>query len=465
MSLQPTRRAVISGAAAAAALAGQPAYARSAKRPNILLIFPDQLRAMALSVYGEKNIQTSTFDKLVRASCHFNRAYTADPVCAPARASLLTGLYPTRHGLLENGERLDPKIPTVSSRLSDAGYDTGYIGKWHLDDNTIPGFVPPSRRHGFKHWRAYNSGHHWRHSVYFADNDTPLKPSPANTFEPFYQTDLALDFIGQRREAPWFLMMAYGPPHPPGRPPVRDWSVDIPSRYLVQVDPKAIRFNPNVPRWAQSPNRGAKGKDDQHPGARKYLHGYYASVLGLQDAVTRLLDGLDASGQANNTLVVLASDHGEMGGAHGQFKNGQPFEEALRVPLSFRWPGVISTRKIEVPVSLVDVSPTLLSIAGATPLSSHGQDLSGTLMNGAEPARKSVVCVGRQGKRDKWTAIRGPRFTYAEQQSPDGMQKILYDNAEDPWQQENVAGKRSYKKERNRLAARLRAEHRRIKRT
>ncbi len=463
MSDQPTRRAVLTGVAATAALAGQPAMARSAKRPNILLIFPDQLRAMALSVYGEKNIRTRTFDKLIKAGTHFSHAYTADPVCAPARASMLTGLYPTRHGILDNGQRLDPTIPTVSSRLHEAGYDTAYIGKWHLDDNSIPGFVPPARRHGFKYWRAYNNGHHWRHSVYFADRDVPIHPSPKNTFEPLYQTELALEFIREKREAPWFMMMAYGPPHPPGRPPVRDWSVDIPTRYLDQVDPRAIRFNPNVPKWTQTPNRGPKGKDEQHPGARKYLHGYYASILGLQDAVTQLLDGLESSGQAKNTLVVLASDHGEMGGAHGQYKKGQPFEEALRVPLSFRWPGVIPQRKVDTPVSLVDLSPTLLSIAGAPPLRCHGQDLSDTVLNGATPARKSVVSAGRLGKRDEWYAVRGPRFTYAEQKSPDGKVKILYDNVEDPWQQDNVAERRSHKTEKARLSSKLQQEHRRIR--
>ncbi|MFT4628332.1 MAG: arylsulfatase A-like enzyme [Myxococcota bacterium] len=459
-----SRRSLLEGAAAAAALgAAGPALA-AGRRPNILFLFCDQLRAMSLSLYGESNIRTPVFDELLRSGTHFTKAYAADPVCAPSRASVLTGLYPTAHGVAENGDRLAVELPSMADKLGAAGYRTGYIGKWHLDNNEKPGFVPPKRRHGFRWWRAYNSGHHWRRSVFFADDDdTPRRPSPPDRFEPAYQVDHALEFMKGGGDKPWFLMMSFGPPHPPGTTPIADWAKDLPDGILDRVDADRLRFPPNVPEWIQKANRGKNGKGDADPGARHHMHGYYASILALEDEVGRLLEGLRGMGLAKDTLIVLSADHGEMGGSHGHYKKGQPYEEALRVPLGFTWPGVVGRRAIEAPVSGVDIAPTLIGLIDGPGMKKHGLDLTPTLLTGREPDRPSVLSSSNLGKRDQWFALRGPRYTYVEQGLGSDKRVILWDNTDDPGQEQNLASDKSVRGIRNRMAIRMKQERKRTR--
>jgi len=438
---------------------------RRSTKPNILLIFPDQLRAQALSLYGETNIDTPVFDALLRESVHFERTYAANPVCAPSRASLLTGLYPTAHQVNENGDRLPEGTHTLATQLQRAGYHTGYIGKWHLDGNDKPGFVPPSRRHGFEWWAAYNSGHKYRNAVYFRDKPEALYPTPVDRFEPELQVDLAFEFLEQAHERtdPWFLMMSFGPPHPPGSTPIKDWGLDIPQRWLEAVNPAQLSFNPNVPKGIHEPYTNKKG-NLSYPGARHHLHGYYAAVLALQHAIERLLKGLHDRGLDGETLVVLASDHGEMGGAHGQFKKGMPYEEALRVPLCFRWPGHLQPRSIRAPTSLVDVAPTLASLAGA-PFEQHqGFDLCETLYSGEVVRKGGVLALGRVGRPDEWAAIRGPRYLYAEFEDQRPKTRWLFDNQSDPFQLHNLAGDPATRATQRRLARELKKRRRAVKR-
>jgi len=434
------------------------------KPPNILVLFPDQLRAQALSVYGETNIQTRVFDRLIGESVQFEKAYAANPVCAPSRASLLTGLYPPIHGVTENGTRLPEGTPTLASQLAGKGYRTGYIGKWHLDGNTKPGFVPIPRRHGFQWWAAYNSGHRYRHAVYFRDNPEPIYPTPNDRFEPELQVDLAFEFLDhtQANEQPWFLMMSFGPPHPPGSTPIQDWSVDIPQRWLDAIDPTQLSFHPNVPqniREGVRPRKGAK-KD---PGARHHLHGYYASILALEHAIDRLLQGLKTRGLDTTTLVVLASDHGELGGSHGQFKKGMPYEEALRVPLSFRWTGHLQPNIVRSPTSLIDVAPTLAAIGGS-PFERHqGVNLQETLYTGNGTRHDGVVALGRVGRPDEWTALRDERYLYAEFDGARPRKRWLFDNHTDPFQLNNLIGAPELRTIERTMAKELRKRKRKIK--
>jgi arylsulfatase A-like enzyme len=459
-----SRRSFLEGTAATAALASSSSAIAAGRRPNILFLFADQLRAMSLSLYGETNIRTPVFDALLSSGTHFTHAYASDPVCAPSRASVLTGLYPTAHGVTENGERLPVELPSMATKLAAAGYRTGYIGKWHLDNNDKPGFVPPKRRHGFSWWRAYNSGHHWRRSVFFADNDdTPRRPSPPDRFEPAYQVDHAIEFIESTPNKPWFLMLSFGPPHPPGSTPIEDWAKDLPNGTLSRIDRSQLTFPANVPDWIKAANNGKRGKGDRDPGARHHMHGYYASILALEDQVDRLLKALEALNQRKDTLVVVSADHGEMGGAHGQYKKGEPYEEALRVPLSFSWPGVIGRRAIHAPVSGVDIAPTLIGFTEAPAMKKHGIDLSPALLTGAEPARPNVMSTRGLGKRDQWFALRGPRYTYVERGEGDEKKVILWDNTDDPLQETNVAKDKAYRDVTKRMAARLKSERKRTR--
>jgi arylsulfatase A-like enzyme len=439
--------------------------ARAARsRPNVLLLFPDQLRAASLSCYGETNIQTSVFDSLVKGGAHCPLTTVTNPVCGPSRSSILTGLFPTATGVRNNGDRLPVDIPTVAKSLRASGYATGYVGKWHLDSNDKPGFVPKKRRQGFSWWAAYNSGHRWRHSVYFRDENKPIVPNPPDAFEPFYQAELGVEFMDKHKDQPWFLMMSYGPPHPPGTAPIKDWSVDVPQEWLQKVPRKDITFPPNVPDWIKSPNKGKKDKGPNDTGgARAHMQGYYASILALERSVDTLLAALDAFGMAENTVVVLASDHGELGGSHGMYKKGEPFDEAIRVPMSFRWPGHIDAdRALKGPASTTDLVPTILGLAGAAPLRTHGLDLSPWLLGGPAPRRKGVLSTGHLHSPAKtWYAIRDATHTYAEM-GAEGK-KLLFNNERDPYQQKNLADNKAQKAVQKQLAKLLKTEKKRTK--
>ena len=447
MSL-PSRRDLLAGASASL-LAG----CGPSRRPNVLLVLLDQLRAAALSAHGETNIATPHMDRLLDEATAFDCAWTANPVCAPARASLWTGLLSTTHGVYDNGWRFDPRHETVAQPLARAGYRTGYIGKWHLYGRSNPGFVPPSHRAGFDHWQAYNVSHKDRDLQWFEDASSPLRPTPRDAFGPDVQVDQALDFMRSDTGRPWFLVVSFGPPHPPGNAPLADWSPHLPDGALDRVDPQSLSLRPNVPDWIRSTNeafRLADGSPD--PGARAYLHGYYASILAMDDVVGRLVAGVDRV--APDTLIVFTSDHGEQGGSHGLYGKSEPYAESLEVPLGFRWPGVVPrSRRLEAPVSLLDLAPTLLDLAGARPLRrQHGRSLADVLLGAAPPDDRAVLAEGSVAGR-AWHALRTRRWTYVKRHSPRAAS--LFDHATDPWQLADLAGDPSLRGVQNQLSDQL----------
>ena len=429
----PTRRDVLAGASAAV-LTG----CGGLRRPNVLVVLLDQLRAQALSALGEANIATPGLDAVVEEGTAFTDAITANPVCAPARASLWTGLVTTAHRVRDNGYRLDPRHTTCFSRLRGQGYRTGYIGKWHLYGKVNPGFVPPSDRFGQQWWRGYNVSHRYREFVWFEDDATPRRPDPSDAFEPEVQTDQAVDFV-RSSEGPWALVVSYGPPHPPGIAPIGDWSRHLPDGLLARVDPEALALRANVPVGMEHTNDRhllPDGRPD--PGVRAHLQGYYALILAMDALVARLLRAVDT--HAPDTLVVLAADHGEQGGSHGLYAKSQPWEESLRVPLVFRWPGVVPAgRRLATPASLLDVAPTLLDLVGARPLPrAHGQSLAGAVLGDRPGPRPAVLAEGNVAGDDAWFALRTDRWTLVDHRDRSRRPR-LYDRLGDPFQQEDRA--------------------------
>ena len=162
------------------------------KQPNILIIYPDQMRFDAMSCAGNPVIRTPHVDRLAREGVFFSEAYVSFPVCCPFRASVLTGKYAQGHGMLQNHIPLPGDQTFLAECLADAGYRTGYVGKWHLEGGPKPGFVPTDRRFGFEHFVGFNRGHDYLSSIYFDDDGQAYH---SRRFEPDYQTDQLLDFI------------------------------------------------------------------------------------------------------------------------------------------------------------------------------------------------------------------------------------------------------------------------------
>lgn len=385
-------------------------------RPNIVFVLGDQMRASAMGCAGNDQIQTPTLDRLAEEGVHFERAYTPDPVCSPARASILTSQYPHRHGVVENNLRLDTR-DSLAHCLQNDGYATGYVGKWHLDGTPKPGQIPSGeRRQGFEFWRGFNRGHRYHDGhPHFEDGTVHWEGG----YQPALQTEMAQEFISEHAgEQPFFCFLSWGPPHTP---------FDAPDEYSPLYDPDELALRPNVPDAADTGE------------LRTDLAEYYALVTSLDDQLSRLLATLDEQGIADDTVVVFTSDHGEMLGSLGRYRKGYPFEESIHVPLLVRYPGAFNTQSTDAIVNLIDLAPTVLELVGI-PIPEHmqGRDFGPLLRGNETDAFDETYIEGQLTKEEAWCTIRTDRYMLTVDRALDI--RHLYDTVEDPFQLNNRAG-------------------------
>ncbi len=424
-----SRRAVVAGAAAAVGCRG----VLPSSRPNVLVILVDQLRATALSAYGETNIRTPVIDGLLASGAWFENATCADPHCTPARSALMSGLYPSVTSTVTTGLPLPLAFPAWSDQLARDGYRGGYIGKWHIHGGKGPVPVGPARRGFDTFWRAFETnGHRYTDAWWYEDDDVPRRPTPRDRYEPDFQTDHALEFLDAPGTDAFMLVVSYGPPHPPAQltSTIGDWSGWIPDTFMDLVDPAALTLLPDVDR-------------DLEAAARVFLHGYYAALLSLEGNIQRLLDGLEERGLREDTIVVFTSDHGELAGSHRFFGKERPFDAAIRVPFGVSWPGRIAPRRLLRPTNGVDLAATLFGLTGVDPLpDTHGADLAPLLLGFEEDQAGGAASYvqGRQEEADgmAWEVIRSPEWLYAI--TGDARQETLHHLVTDPFQQHDLSG-------------------------
>lgn len=381
-------------------------------RPNILIIYPDQMRYDAMGCSGNPVVRTPQIDRLAAEGVQFTEAYTSYPICCPFRASMLTGKYAQGHGMVQNHFPLRGDQTFLAELLRDAGYRTGYIGKWHLEGGPKPGFVPLHRRFGFEHFVGFNRGHDYMSSIYYDDAGQAYHSA---RYEPDYQTDQLLQFIDSAAKAedgkPWFGYVSYGPPHFP---------MDMPD-YLRRIyRPEEVPLPPGVPdpelqRQVQThrnevlcggdPRSGHKshaaremkpvGEPETEAEIREFIAEYYGMIHNIDWNLGRILNRLDSLGIAENTMVVFLSDHGDMFGQHGSFcgiKN-QAHRAAMHVPLIIRYPARFARRQREALVDVgVDMMPTLLDLCGIdAPEGMHGRSYLPVLDGLTEEARDAIM--------------------------------------------------------------------------
>ena len=334
---------------------------RADDRPNIVIVCTDQMRASAMGCMGNDFVKTPHLDRLASQGILFTNAIAATPQCTAYRASLLTGRYGHNTGIISNDMKLSHEEVTLAEILKQHGYDTGFIGKWHLNSgrrqppgtDERSGFVAPGPdRQGFDYWAGLECSHNYFRTHYF--RDTP-KPIEINTYEPDVQTDLAIEFIGDRRGCPFCLVMQWGPPHSPYRPPEK-WNV---------YDPAEVPLPSNVPERLEEQ-------------ARSELAQYFGLVSSLDENMGRLTEALQRLDLAGNTILIFTSDHGDMLRSHGYTRKGRPQSEALQIPFIFRYPGKVKAGQVrQAPICSVDVLPTLLGFCNIeVPENVDGQDLS-----------------------------------------------------------------------------------------
>ena len=350
-------------------------------RPNILLILTDDLGWNDLSIYGAKDLRTPHIDALCRAGMRFDRFYSNSPVCAPTRASLMTGRYPDRVGVPglirslpdNNWGFLDPSAVLLPSRLKSAGYHTAHVGKWNL------GFDPPNLPNdkGFDHfhgWLEDMMDDYWlhrRHGRNYMRSDTQVIDPSGHATDLF--TQWSADYIHARAKEPrpFFLYLAYNAPHFPVQPP-KEW-----------LD-RVLKREPGI-----GPKRAS----------------LVALIEHMDDGIGKVMKALNESGQYDNTLVIFTGDNGgnlSDSAGNGPLRDGKQsmYEGGIRVPTALSWPGVIAAGSISNGLNLsMDIFPTIMDLAGL----SRGEQTDGrsflpTLLGTPEVAEeRPLYFIRREG--------------------------------------------------------------------
>ena len=392
----------------------------SAPAPNVLVVMADQLAAGWLPAYGHPVVDAPNISALADEGASFESAYCASPLCAPSRASLLTGLLPSRTEVFDNAAEMRASLPTITHHLRAAGYATSLAGKMH--------FVGPDQLHGFEHrltpdvypaglewtpdWRAGPAERlSWYHTM-----DSVVRPGVvAASMQVDYDDEVAfhgaraiLDHARRRPGEPFFHVVSFTNPHDPWELPRRYWErydadaippPDVPPIPLGDADPHSRRLR------AMCGTDEAALTEEQ---VRRARHAYFAAISYLDERVGQVLAALDSSGLADDTIVVFTADHGEMLGERGLWFKMAFFEGSARVPLIVRAPGRIPAgMRIADPVSQLDLAPTLLDLCGHPEAAQIAETLDGTSL------------AGRLGLAE--AAAAGPGHTVAAEYLAEGV--------------------------------------------
>jgi arylsulfatase A-like enzyme len=413
------------------------------RSPNVLVFFTDQQRWDTVGAYGCPLDLTPNLDAAARRGVRFENAFTCQPVCAPARASLQTGLYATSTGVYRNGIALSPDAPTVARYFGAAGYETGYIGKWHLA-NTGTEPIPTHLRGGYEHWQASDlvefTSHPDEGHLFDADNQKlPLKGYRVDA-----QTDLAAEFIRKPRARPFFLFLSFLEPHHQN---------DL--NRFVAPEGYAARY---ANAWVPDDLIGRPG--DWY----SQLPDYYGIVRCLDECLGRLIAELEALGESDNTIVLFTTDHG----CHFRSRNDEYkrscHESSIRIPAAIWGPGIPEGKVVDELVSLVDLPPTLLDSAGIEPpVGMHGRSLM-PLARGERVDRPEDVFVqisesevGRalRTRRWKYSVYAPDRHPWDDSSSQVYEERYLYNLAADPHERVNLIGRKDHAEVTARLRSRL----------
>ena len=375
------------------------------KPPNLLVIQTDQQSCWTLGAYGGSVVGTPHIDSLAREGVVFEQCFTNSAVCTPSRGCLITGLHPHVHGAWHNELAMHPGVRTLADVFGEAGYDTGYVGKWHLDGlppeppawkpndwtpggllPARPGWVPPERSRGFADCRWMFQSSHAKGVVEVPGAEHPsFSPDPAaGRFMTDWLADKAIEFLSRPRSAPFFCMLSIPDPHEP-------YAVREP--YAGMYDPAAMPVprsfrEPRPPHWTREGLEGccsALGGPDPEDRLRRTMATYCGEVRCIDDNVGRVLGRLRELGLLDDTLVVFTSDHGDYMGEHGLYGKNRAFETAYRIPMIMRWPRSIPAGgRIGRVTSTVDFMPTVLGLMGLKcPAGVQGADASAFATGGS----------------------------------------------------------------------------------
>ena len=420
--------------------------------PNVVLILTDNQGAWTLGCYGNPDIQTPHVDRLAREGMLFERCYSSNAVCSPTRATLLTGLVPSQHGvhsyLEAGGAQMGPgaystiaEFRSLAEILADAGYTCGLSGKWHLGDNLRP-------QEGFTYWATMPHGH--TRTFYDAEVIDGGKVRHEPRYLTDYWTEHGVKFIEQNKEKPFFLLLAYNGPYGLGE----SMSHRARNRHADFYGGKELA---SFPREKMHPWLASNKKLLNNVDA---MRRYAAEISGVDDGVGRIMDALEAHGIDDETLVIFTADQGLAGGQSGFWGMGDhtrpltAFDWTTHVPLIYRYPGRIPAgERADILVSNYDFLPTALDFLGLKAQTPHQPRLPGrsysTTLNGRHGAWDDTVFYEFENTR----AVRTSARKYVCR-VPDGPNE-LYNLKSDPGERRNVVDQPAHAAEQKQLRGRL----------
>jgi arylsulfatase A-like enzyme len=413
-------------------------------RPNVIVFFTDQQRWDTTGVHGNPLELTPNFDRMAQRGTHVYNLFTIQPVCGPARSCLQTGLYATQTGCYRNGIPLPTDLRTMAHYFKESGYTTGYIGKWHLADNSSAGPVREEQRGGYDYWLASNLLEFTSdaYDMVMYDNDGEAVKLPGYRVDA--QTDAVIRYVDDHQDDPFFLFVSYIEPHHQNH--VDDYPP--PDGYRERY----------TGRWTPPDLAALGGSSPQH------LGGYYGMVKRLDEALGRLLDALKSLGMDENTIVLFTSDHG----CHFKTRNGEYkrscHEASIRVPTAICGPGFEGGGQLRQLVSLVDLPPTLLDAAGIpVPEVMMGRSILPLVRR--EPVDWPEEVFIQISESQVGRAVRTQRWKYCvDAPGKDGnrdpgsdhyVEQYLYDLHSDPHELTNLIGLESHQEVAEILSQRL----------
>lgn len=400
--------------------------------PDLVLIVADDLRPDVLGPAGHPVVRTPHIDRLAAGGAWFENAFVVSPQCSPSRATILTGTHLHVHGVHDNAPGRSMKEPTVAEILHGAGYETAFVGKWHIGERWEP-------QPGFDRWVAFEG-----QGEYFdveLNVDGEIVRSRGYSTEVL--TDYAVRWLERERVRPSLLVLALKSVHRPLEPPRRDRrryaraAIELPASFHdpieeIPVPEERDRVDPHF-------LGGEGGTSDE--AMREEIRAYWRMVPAVDRSIGRVLDALERRGSLDSTAVLFTSDSGFLLGEHGLFLKGRGYDPAIRVPLVLRYPPRVG-RGLRPAASVLnlDIAPTLLDLAGrAAPPEMSGRSLLPLLEGSTTRLRESWLYVQPYRRAPSATGVRTEGWKYLFHPKSGGGE-LLFDLVADPEERTNLAG-------------------------
>jgi len=432
------------------AVAGCGEEAPRAGRPNVVFILTDDQRWDTMSCAGHPFLETPHLDRLAAEGARFTNMFVTTSLCSPSRASFLSGLYAHSHGVVNNFTDYPSRMTSFPMRLQQEGYETAYVGKWHM------GEASDDKRPGFDYWVSHKGQGKYFDNEFNVDGTREVKKG----YYTHRVTDMAVEWLKRTHSRPFLLILGHKAAHTPFTPEPKYEhlldDIDIPypkSAFALEGKPEWVKERIDTWHGIYGPIYGFRETfPDTRPESVKdfarFARSYLATIKSIDDSVGRVCEALRETGQLDNTLLVFAGDNGMFLGEHGMTDKRTMHEESIRVPMLVRYPALVKAGTVVAEQVLnIDLAPSVLDVCGAKPLADiHGRSWKPLLAGDATGWRTAWFYEYNYEKQFPYTPnVRGVRtdtWKYVHYPhgdgGPDRHKAELYNLKDDPGESKNL---------------------------